>query len=224
MELNKTGDILDLKIDELFEDKPEAGTPPAKEEPKIDLTEAMSKRINEVRAKTEQETRDKLAKDLGFESYEALHAAKTKQTITEAGLDPEQVEKIIEPLLAKRLESDPRIQKLQQLEEQEKKAAIKAELDQLEKLTGLKLTEADLPKETMDLHAKGVPLAQAYIATNPSKILSANVKGSTNHLATGSGGTQVKLRNLNQAEKDFYKSINPYITDEELNKKTIEVK
>ena len=88
------GEDLVINLDDLFKDDQTTGTPPVVDETKkLELTAAMSKRINEVKAKTEQETRDKIAKDLGFESFEAMSKAKTKQDITEAGLDPEQVEK-----------------------------------------------------------------------------------------------------------------------------------
>lgn len=219
----KDGEILDIKIDDLFADDPE-GTPPVPEETKVELTAAMTKRINEVRAKTEATVRDSLAKELGFDSYEAMQKAKTKKEITEAGYNPDDLEKLIEPMVEKRLASDPRMQKLQQLEEQEKKAYITSQLSEIEKLTGLKVTEADLSKETLDLWGKGVDLSQAYIATNPTKVIGAAGKGSTAHLASGSGAGQPKSRSLTQAEKEFYKSINPYATDEELSKKTIEVK
>jgi len=217
------GDILDLNIDELLNDDLESSTP-LDETKKVELTTAMSKRINEVRAKTEQETRDKIAKDLGFESFEAMEKAKTKKEITEAGFDPEEVEKLITPLLEKRLAADPRMQKLQEYEEKDKKAYINSQLAEIEKLTGLKITEAELPKETLELWSKGVDLAPAYIATNSAKIIGAAGKGSTTHLATGNGVGKTKVRGFTDEEKAFYKSINPSVSDEELSKKTIEVK
>jgi len=220
----KNGAILDLDIDELFNDNPDAGTPPVTEPQKLELTAAMSKRINEVKAKTEAEVRDKIAKDLGFENFQAMEKAKDKKLITEAGYDPDELEQIIMPLLEKRLATDPRMLKLQQIEEQEKKAYVSTELAEIEKITGLKVTEADLPPETIELWQKGVDLHKAYLATNSTKIMAANTKGSTAHLSSSSGTGAVKLRGLTQSEKEFYRSINPNITEEELNKKTLEVK
>lgn len=220
----KDGEILDLNLDDLFKEEPVAGTPPVTEEKNLELTEAMTKRINEVKAKTEATVRDEVAKNLGFENYAAMQKAKDKKEITEAGYNPEDLEKLIEPMLEKRLAADPRMQKLQQLEEQEQKAVITAELAKIETMTGQKVTEADLSKETLDLMGKGVPLAQAYIATNSTKIIASANRGTTTHMASGAGAGQTKFRNLSQSEKDLYKSINSRITDEELNKKTIEVK
>lgn len=219
------GEDLVINLDDLFKDDQTTGTPPVVDETKkLELTAAMSKRINEVKTKTEQETRDKIAKDLGFENFEAMSKAKTKQDITDAGLDPEQVEKIIEPLLEKRLQSDPRMIKLSELEAQEKKAQVKAELDEIEKLTGLKVTEADLSKETLDLVEKGIKLSQAYIATNPTKVMAAGNKSTTAHLAGSTGTGQVKVRNYTAEEKALYKAINPGASDEEINKKVVELK
>ena len=218
------GANLELTLDELFQDDPESGTPPlVNDTQKLELTAAMTKRINEVKAKTEATVRDEVAKNFGFESYDAMQKAKDKKLITEAGYDPEDLEKIIEPLLEKRLANDPRMQKLQLIEKQEQTASINSQLSEIEKLTGLKVKETDLSQETLDLMKKGVPLAQAYIATNSLKILGAN-KGTTDHMASGAGAGQIKMRGMTQDEKAFYKSINPHITDEALNKKTIEVK
>ena len=218
------GEILDLVIDDLFKETPETGTPPVTEAQKADLTAAMTKRINEVKTKTEAEVRDKIAKDLGFENFTELQKAKDKKLITEAGYDPAELEKIISPLLEQRLASDPRMQKLQALEQQEQQAYISTELAEIEKLTGLKVTQADLSKETLDLWQKGVKLSQAYIAANPTKIISANTKGTTTHLSTGAGTGPVKSRGMTAEEKALYRSIYGDISDEALNKKTLEVK
>jgi hypothetical protein len=219
------GETLDLNIDDLFDDNgddPEAGTPPAKEQP-LELTAAMTKRINEVRAKTEATVRDNIAKDLGFDTYEEMEKAKDKKAILEAGYDPDDLEAIIEPLVEKRLASDPRMLKLQEIEAQEKETYIDTQLSEVERLTGLKVTKDDLPKETLDLWSKGVDLAQAYIATNAAKIVSSNTKGSTAHLQSGSGTSKIKRRGLSEQEKELYRAINADITEEELNKKTVEV-
>lgn len=220
------GAKLDLDLDDLFKDEedPAAATPAANGKEEVNLTEAMTKRINEVKAKTEATVRDNIAKDLGFDDYEAMQKAKTEKTITEAGYNPEEIEKLVKPMLEARLAADPRLQKLAALEEKEKQAYISAELAKIEKLTGLKVKETDLSKETLDVWGKGVDLAQAYIATNSNAIISANTKGSTDHLASGNGASKPKMRGLTQSEKALFKSISPDITDEELNKKMMEVK
>lgn len=220
------GANLDLNIDELFNEEPEAGTPPAdnKDENKVEMTEVMTKRINEVRAKTEATVRDSVAKDLGFDSYEAMQKAKDEKQIVEAGYDPAELEKLIEPMLEKRLASDPRMQKLAQLEEKEKASYITSELAKITELTGLKVTQADLSQATIDLWGKGIDLSQAYIAANSNKIISATHKGSTTHMLSSTSTKSPQVRGLTAGEKSLYKSINPFATDEELSKKTITIK
>ncbi len=216
--MDKTkGEIIDIDIDALFDD--EAGTPPVD---KNEMTERMTKRINQVKLKTETEVKNNIAKDLGYDSYEAMQNDKDKRKIIEAGYNPEDIEQIINPLVEKRIASDPRIAKLQEYEQRDKQHYINNQLKEIEKLTGLKVSEKDLPKETLDLWNKGVDLSKAYLATNPDKLKINVVKGTTTHLATGTGNGKVNRRSLSQSEKDLYRSINSDISEEELNKLTIE--
>ncbi len=226
MELTKVGGTLELNLDELFEQESQepqevegAGTPPAKSE----LTDNMIKRINDVRAKTEITVKEQIAKDLGFESFEAMQKANEHKAFTEAGYNPEDIEKLIGPVVEKRLSEDPRMQELASFRAREEQRYVANQLAEIEKLTGLKVAEKDLSPETIELWKKGVDLSKAYIATNTTKI-NTGFKPSTTHLATGAGAGGTNLRSLTQAEKDLYRSINPDITEEELNKKTLEVK
>lgn len=218
------GAKVELNLDELFREDPDTGTPPVNDEQKLELTKAMSKRINEVRSQTEASVRDNIAKELGYANYEEFEKAKDKKLITEAGYNPEEIEKIIEPLLEKRLATDPRMLKLKSIEEQEEKNYMSSQLAEIEKLTGLKITEADLDEDTKNLWQKGIDLSKAFIAANPTKVIQRSSVGSTAHLATGSGAGKVKLRTMTEDEKAFYKAVNPFASDEEINKKTIEVK
>ena len=74
-----------------------------------------------------------------------------------------------------------------------------------------------------------LPDTSAYLATAGENILlkRANVssKGTLNHLADSSsnGVSTGKVRALTEDEKNFYKSIMPYVTDEELAKKTVSI-
>lgn len=230
MMLELNGETIDTTIDDLFKDdeveNQEASTPLAKNKPEgntEDMTAAVSKRINEVRSKTEAKVKDEIAKELGFENYDAMQKAKENKTITEAGFNPEDIEKLIGPMLEKRLANDPRMVELQSFKERERQELVKSELAKIEALTGLKIAEADLPQETLDLVAKGVPLSKAYLATNSDKIIAAGTKGSTEHMASGTGSGGVKHRGLTQSEKALYRQIYPDITDEELSKKLIDV-
>ena len=69
----------------LFKDDEDlaTGTLPVKtEEQKAEMTANVTKRINEVKTKTEAAVRESIAKELGFDSYELMQAAKDKKLIT----------------------------------------------------------------------------------------------------------------------------------------------
>lgn len=222
----KDDKIVDLDIDDLFKDTVEDSSTPqlAPEQ----MTKAMTDRINEVKSKTERETMEKIAKDLGFNSYEELQKAKENELIENHGYNPQDIEAVIEPLLAKRLADDPRLQKLAEYEARERDAYIQSQLAEINKVTGQQLKMDDLPKETLELWGKGLDLEQAYYATQGktimNKVVSHLQQGSLNHLAPGAGAGNIKTRALTAEEKALWRSIDPSITDEELSKKTTQIK
>lgn len=229
--MNSSENPLDIKIDDLFKDLEESRLPENSSNPeetkaksKEDLTKAVSERINTVRKSTEKETRDNVAKELGYADYDSMKKAQEKKLVEEHGLNPEDVEKVVAPLVKKRLEEDPRFQKLAELERREKDNYIKEQLAAINATTGQNLKPSDLDKETLDLWGKGIELEQAYYATKGKTILNGKVaeinKGSLNHLAPGSSGGQVKTRTLTHEEKEMWRAIVPGITEEELSKKT----
>lgn len=211
---------VDEQVDESIEDNDESS--------KID-TAAVSKRINEVRSKTEHETQERIAKDLGYESYSAMLEAKEQKMLREAGLDEDEVSDVVTKLVEKRLSEDPRFKKLQEYEERDKAAFVKKQLNEVNKLSGQNYTSVDqLPPETLELWGKTGNLKQAFLATKGEELIAKGINkqasGSLDHLATiGSSGTSSKVRKLTDEEKEFYRSINPDITDEELNKKTTKI-
>jgi len=232
--MNKNeGDVLEIQIDELFQDIDE--TPASDEESKalqeskkLELTQSMTKRINEVKAKTERETRDSLAKELGYENYADMKRAEENNIIKKQGYDPDDLEKVLEPLMKKRLADDPRLKRLEALEQRERDEYIQAQIIAINEATGQQLKITDLPQATLDLWAKGIDLEQAYYATHGKQIIN-KVKtqienGTLNHLATGSSSQQPKMRRLTEEEKSIYRAIAPHLTEEELNKKTTQVK
>lgn len=225
-------EVLDLEIDELFKDDTSASEEeqPAKtpEEKKDELTKTVTKRINEVKAKTERETQDKIAKELGYENYAAMKKAQEDDIIKKKGYKPEDIASLVETLVEKRIKEDPRLAKLTALEESERDKYVEAKLAAINEATGQKLTVKDLPKETVDLWAKGIDLEQAYYATQGKTVI-AKVKnqannGSLDHLNVGGSSGQPKMRRLTAEEKEIYRSIAPHLTEDELNKKTVEVK
>lgn len=229
-------EIMDIELDDLFDDpdvtpaseddqKPE---PKTLEQKKVEMTQAVTKRINEVKSKTEKETLERVAKELGFENYAAMQKSKEADIIKKQGLNPEDVENVIEPLVLKRLADDPRLKRLEALEARERDEYIQSQLNAINTATGQTLTVKDLPKETLDLWAKGVGLEQAYYATQGKQLIAKSKgqieNGTLEHLATGASTQPLKTRKLTEDEKAMYRQIAPHLTEDDLNKKTVEVK
>ena len=224
--MNSNSDItLDIDIDDLFKDEEDSQTPPDTSTPsKPDMTQVMSERINTVKRNTEKETQDKIAKEFGYDTYDAMKKAQADKIATDHGFNPEDIEQVIEPMIQKRLADDPRFKELETFKERERNAYIKSQLAAINTTTGQQLKMTDLSKETLDLWAKGVELEQAYYATHGKTIIANRTtqieNGSLTHLAPGAGAGATKLRKLTDEEKDIWRSIVPGITEEELLKKT----
>lgn len=222
-------EVLEINVEELFknplEESPSSPDPQGSDE---NLTQNMINRINTVRRETEEKTKDALAKELGFPSYADMKKAEQDKLVRNSGLDPEDVEKVVKPLLEQRLADDPRFKKLEEIEQREKETYIQSQLAAINQVTGQQLKVTDLSKETLDLWAKGVELEQAYYATHGKTIITKGLSqiqtGSLSHLATNPGMSQVKTRKLTAEEKDMWRSIVPGITEEELSNKTTNIK
>ena len=230
-----TLDTLDINIDDLFKD-PEPNIDEATsqesqsnetEQEKNIMTKAVSERINSVKKKTETETQDKIAKELGYENYAELQKANEKKLIKEAGYDAEDINNLVDQLLEKRLASDPRLKKLEEYEERDKSNFVNSQLKEINNLAGSNYTSIEqLPKETLKLWEKTGNLKQAYLATEGENLIAKKAnKGSLSHLAdTSNSGVGTKKRALTEEEKNIWRSVIPDITDDELSKKMVDIK
>jgi hypothetical protein len=231
-------DELDISIDDLFNDEEDSQTSEnsqtsssddsKNEEESMNLTKNMSKRINDVRRKTELEVQDRVAKQAGYESYEDMMKATERKIVEDQGYDPDEISALLEPLIEKRLALDPRFKKLEEIEAREKSDYLSKQLAEINKVSEVKYKSVnDLPQETINLFAKGVDLKQAFYATQGeglfNRAASRANNGSLNHMAPLPNGNGVKTRGLTAEEKDMYRMIIPGITEEELSKKTIEI-
>lgn len=228
---------IELSVDDLFNDPEESQTQnngqgqssdDSKNDGNENLTKNMTKRINEVRRKTELEVQDRVAKQAGYASYEDMMKATERKIVEDQGYDPDEINKLLEPLIEKRLSNDPRFKKLEEIESREKDAYLSQQLAAINKISDVKYKSVnDLPEETLNLFAKGVDLKQAFYATQGeglfNKAANKANNGSLNHLAPLPNGNGVKTRGLNAEEKAMYRMIIPGITEEELSKKTIEI-
>jgi hypothetical protein len=157
-----------------------------------------------------------------------MKKAQEDDIIKKKGYKPEDVNAMVEAIVAKRLENDPRLKEFEAMKNIDKEKYVNAQLAAINEATGQKLTIKDLPKETIDLWGKGLDLEQAYYATQGKTVI-AKVKGQVNngsldHLNVGGSSGQPKVRRLTAEEKDIYRSISPHLTEDDLNKKTVEIK
>lgn len=229
----ETDETLKLDIDDLFKDEDESQesdeTSKTQEDLKDgDMTKRMSERINEVRAKTEKETRDKIAQEAGYKDYAEMQSKKQEKLVEKHGLNPEDLAKVINELGYVKAD-DPRLTRLAALEAEQRNAYIQRELAEINKITKQQYTSAEqLPKDVIQLWGKGVDLSEAFFAKAGKTIITKGAaaleNGSLSHMAPAGQNKGTSTRGLTDFEKDMWRAIVPGITDKELSEKTIELK
>lgn len=233
------------ELDKLFNDNGTQDPPPAKEtdipdaspndtddkqsDDKKEATKAFAKRLKESTDKAVTNERETIAKTMGYSSYEEMIKEREKKLIEEKGLDPVQVAPVVEELVKQRLNEDPRMKELEKLRHQQIEEFGKRELAEITKLTGGEITAlSQLPREVIDLWKQKGSLKSAYMELEGEKLItrirSEQSKGSTSHLNNPSGTSNIpsNKRLLTAEEKQLWKLFRPNISDEELNKKTID--
>lgn len=195
---------------------------------KVTESKAFAKRLKESTIAAVNKERENIAKQLGYESYDAMIKEREKKALTESGLDPEQVSPIIEDLVKKRIDDDPRMKELEEYREKQIKEFGKKELAEITKLTDGAITRFDqLPKTVMDEWRRTGSLKSAYLSIEGEKLLmqtrSTISKGNTSHLQTPASnvGPKSNTRTLTDEEKKVWRVFNPKISEEELNKKLV---
>lgn len=191
----------------------------------VDQTKAFAKRLKESTDKARNEEREAIAKELGFNSYEELQKSRERKVYEDKGLDPDEVSPIVEELVKKRLDSDPRMQELAAFKAKQVEEFGKKELAEITKLTGGEITTLEqLPRDVIDLWKKKGSLKAAYLELKGEELIlkarSEQSKGSTAHLngVNGSTGGTGDKRPLTAKEREVWKLFNPRMTNEELNK------
>lgn len=232
------------ELERLFGDNPEQETPPANEEQNdaqqdnvsnddasksdnnnVETTKAFAKRLKESTDKARLEERDAIAKTLGYNSYDELIKSQENNVLKDKGLDPEEVSPIIEELVKKRIDADPRMQELAELKKQQIEDFGRKELAEITKLTGGEITSlTQLPKEVISRWKEKGSLKAAYLELEGEKLItkmrSEQSKGSTEHLKSPSGSetTPSNKRHLSNEEKQTWLFFNPGTSKEDLDK------
>jgi len=87
-----------------------------------------------VRKKTESETQDKVAKELGYENDADLQKANEKKLLKDAGLDEEDITGVVNKLVEQRIANDPRFKKIEELEAIERNNFVNTQLKEINNL------------------------------------------------------------------------------------------
>lgn len=195
----------------------------------VENTKAFATRLRESTEKARREEREAIAKSFGYDSYENMIKEREKKTYEDKGLDPDEVSPIVEQLVKQRLDNDPRMQELAEYRKQQQLEFGKRELAEITKLTGGRITNLNqLPKNVLERWQENGSLKSAYLELEGEKLIeqmrSEQSRGSAEHLGNpnGSSPANTNQRPLTEQEKQMWKFFNPNITDEELNKKTVD--
>lgn len=196
----------------------------------VDTTKAFAKRLKESTDKARREERENIAKSLGYQSYEEMQRKREEKLINDKGLNPSDVQPLVEQIVNERIASDPRMQELATLRAQRVEEFGKRELADITRLTGGEITSlSQLPREVIDKWKKNGSLKDAFLELEGEKLInklrSEQSKGSTGHMNVPEGSTSNSNneRPLTAKEKEMYKYFNPSMTDEELNKMTVKI-
>ena len=196
----------------------------------VNTTKAFSRRLKESTEKARKEEREAIAKSLGYESYDDMQKKREKDLLDSKGLNSDDVSPVIDEIVKQRLNSDPRMEELETLRNSRMLEFGKRELAEITKLTGGEITTlSQLPQEVLNLWKEKGSLKKAYLEVEGEKLInrmrSKESKGSTSHLTnpTGTIPSQPKQRHLTDEEKQMWRLFHPHITDEELNKKMVNI-
>ena len=195
----------------------------------VENTKAFANRLKQSTDKARKEEREAIAKSLGYESYEDMETKRKNKLLEDKGLDPTDVSPIVDELVKQKLESDPRMQELEEFRKYKRDEFAKRELAEVTKLTDGAITSlAQLPKEVINRWQELGSLRLAYLELEGENLIArakgGQSKGSTSHMnSLNSNATPppTKTRPLTAEEKQIWKVFNPGISDEELNKKTV---
>lgn len=195
----------------------------------VENTKAFAHRLKESTDKARKEEREAIAKSLGYESYEDMETKRKNKLLEDKGLDPTDVSPIVDELVKQKLESDPRMQELEEFRKYKRDEFAKRELAEVTKLTDGAITSlAQLPKEVVERWKELGSLRLAYLELEGENLIARakgeSSKGSTSHMNSLNSSTTPptqKTRPLTAEEKQIWKVFNPGISDEELNKKTV---
>lgn len=214
------------------ENTPPVSTEGQPQEQDVTKTKAFANRLKESTDKARREEREAIAKEMGYASYEEMQSKRQNKLMEDNGLDPDQVSPIVEKLVQERMENDPRIKELEKYRESQIQEFGRKELAEITKLTNGEITTFEqVPKDVLELWKQNGSLKASYLQLHGEELVlkarSAQNRGGTDHLKSPSGITgnpdTPSKRSLTDKEKRLYKMFNPSVTDEEIDKKLVDI-
>lgn len=218
----------DKLLDELFaDDEDNDGTPPESDPEPVANPEPVADPPSETKAFSERlkKEKEKLAKQLGYDSWEAALEAKTNNTLLDKGIDPTTVK----PLLKELMEADPdyraAIEYKKEREEIEQKIWADNELKKLNEKFGIKIKDINsLDDNVIKLWNSGLSLEKAYAAEHYEDIQKAAIKRG-NIRQTGkehmidpavSGSNTDTVKKPTAEQISYFRALNPGVSDEDI--------
>ena len=219
-------------LEELFDDDDiedvQPGTPvvdPSPEEPPLPTADPPS----ETKAFSERlkKEREKMAKQLGYNSWEEAIESKTNDKLLDKGIDPETVK----PILKELMQADPdyraAMEYKKEKEEIEQKTWADNEVKKLNEKFGLGLKDVNaLDENVIKLWNSGLSLEKAYAAEHYEDIQKAAFKrGSikqtgkehlTDPAAKGSNPDIITVKKPTAEQLQYFKALNPDASDEDI--------
>lgn len=183
-----------------------------------DETKAFSERL--------KKEKEKLAKQLGYDSWEDALEKRTNTALLDQGIDPDTVKPILKDLLKNDPDYIAAMEYKKDKEELEKKLWAETELKKLNDKFGLSISDINqLDKAVIDLWNGGLTLEKAYAAEHYEELRNAaarrgaNKQSGKDHLTDPSkGGGADKVKRATAEEIRMFKKFNPGVSDDEIHK------
>lgn len=140
-----------------------------------DVTKIVSKRLNEER--------EKLAKAIGFDSWDSAMNSGLDKKLLDAGIEPTTAKPVIESIV----NSHPKVLEAEALLAKEREKREQAELGLLNAKYGVTINSYnDLDSDTKKLVDNGVPIEKAYLAIHMDELQGKTATNKATTVATNS--------------------------------------
>lgn len=197
--------------------------PVSSPEDTMEQKKRYQERLEKDRSKIRDAERIALAKEMGYDTWDAFKHATTESKLLEKGLDPATVKPILKEIMSNDPEYREALEYKKLKQEEEKQTWAKEELKKLNSAYGTAFKTIDeLDEGTISLWNAGVALEKAYVAQNFDKVQEHLVKkasikddGKQHMKAPGAKQGAETTAELSEAEFKYFQKFNPGKSREE---------